>query len=89
MGSARILRAYRHVLVVVLLSSPFPKGRGLKVRDFSSLQIGPVGRSFNFSPSSHFFELFLHIWHFHAHFFGRFGRLLNGIVHVLVRIPCG
>jgi hypothetical protein len=24
----------------------------MKVRDFSSLQVGPVGRSFNFSPSS-------------------------------------
>ena len=28
MGSARILRAYRHIPVAVLLSSPFPKGRG-------------------------------------------------------------
>ena len=26
MGSARILRAYRHIPVAVLLSSPFPKG---------------------------------------------------------------
>ena len=30
-----------------------------------------------------------HVRHFYAHFFGRFGRLLNGIVHVLVRILCG